>query len=510
MTKYQEESRITDTKENMLTKIPALLTLMRMGYRYLSPTEALAERLGKHSDILLEGILERQLRRLNSIDYKGETYPFSNKTITAAMEELKHYRYDGLALTGSMMYHLLISGKNFAETIRGNTQSHTIRYIDWENWENNAFHVTAEFQVEREGGRGTFKTDIVLFVNGIPFGVIETKIPGGRDSMEEGIQQLALYQRNKGIPKLFVYCHVLMVTDKNTNLYATTGTKREHWSTWREQEEGEQTVYEIIQHPIEGNQLETLFNGPFTDLRPNVEFLTNPSRLISPMDRALTSLFKPRRLLELSYGFLLHDIGTKKIARYHQYFAVKKTLERIKRFSPDGRRMGGVIWHTQGSGMSHTMVMIARALAREKSIANPRILLVTDRIGLQSLISDTFKHCGLHPLAAKSGRHLLELLRNENASVITTVVDKFHAAFNRSRTPIDSPNIFVLKDENHRDQYGTINIKMTRVLRKACYIGFTGTPLKKADKNTVEKFGGFIDTYTLSQGVEDSIIVPLL
>src|SRR5690606_16229719 len=151
------------------------------------------------------------------------------------------------------------------------------------------------------------------------------------------------------------------------------------------------------------------------------------ARLVTEQDRTLYSLLRPERLLELVNGFIVFDSGIKKIARYQQYFAVKRTLERVTSVKGDEPRQGGVIWHTTGSGKSITMVLLAKALAMEKSIKNPKVVLVNDRIDLDKQLHDTFKNTGAIVYRAQSGKHLLELVNLPRAEIITTVIDKFEA-----------------------------------------------------------------------------------
>ncbi len=226
-------------------------------------------------------------------------------------------------------------------------------------------------------------------------------------------------------------------------------------------------------------------------------------------DKTLYALLRPQRLLELIYQFIVFDNGTKKIARYQQYFAIQSTIDRVAHFRSNHQRDGGVIWHTTGSGKSLTMVMLSKALALTPGIANPRIVLVTDRINLDQQLHDTFNACGKKAEKAKSGKHLGKLIREGRADVITTVIDKFETAA-RDGVRNDNPNIFVLVDESHRSQYGTSHAKMKQVFKNGCYIGFTGTPLLKKDKATAAKFGGFIHKYTMRQAVDDGAVVPLL
>ncbi len=232
-------------------------------------------------------------------------------------------------------------------------------------------------------------------------------------------------------------------------------------------------------------------------------------RAVSAQDRILYSLLNPARLLDLIYGYVLFDSGTKKIARYQQYFAVRATIDRVQQVRGDASRQGGVIWHTTGSGKSLTMVMLAKALVRESSILNPKIILVNDRVDLDDQLKDTFKDCGTTPVKATSGKHLLELLNEPKAEIITTVIDKFETVA-REKVTNPSANIFVLVDESHRSQYGQIHAKMRNVFPNACYIGFTGTPLLKKDKSTAQKFGGFIHSYTMPKAVGDKAVVPIV
>ncbi|HQL69379.1 MAG TPA: HsdR family type I site-specific deoxyribonuclease, partial [Bacteroidales bacterium] len=176
----------------------------------------------------------------------------------------------------------------------------------------------------------------------------------------------------------------------------------------------------------------------------------------------------------------------------------------------NNRRVGGVIWHTQGSGKSLTMVMLAQQIAMHPDIKNPKILLVTDRIDLDDQITNTFKKCGRPVVNAKTGRQLADLIESNTAEIITTVINKFEAAVNQLESGIDSHDTFILVDEGHRSQYGSFNVNMLKVLPDACFIAFTGTPLMKKEKNTAAKFGGIIDEYSILKAVADKAVVPLL
>jgi type I restriction enzyme R subunit len=508
-------------KEVVSSQLPALQLLIQLGWQYLTPAEALALRGGKRSNILLESVLDAQLRKLNAIRFKGQEYAFSEANIQAAVLALKDVVFDGLTRTNEKVYDLLLLGKSLAQTIGGDTKSFTLRYIDWNpaTWlTNNVFHVAEEYEIDRPGSsttglsrsadEGTRRPDIVLFVNGIPLGVIECKRPDEQDALGQAISQMIRNQTSEGIPKLFVYTQLLLAVTKNEARYATTDTKKKFWAAWKEDVDA--ALAPLVNQPLSEDQKARLFGHRPHEVRQASDVLEASPREITAQDRALYSLCRPERLLELTKHFTLFDAGEKKIARYQQYFCVRKILDRVRQREADGRRKGGVVWHTQGSGKSLTMVMLAKALAVEPSLDDYKIVLVTDRVDLDDQIYGTFKNCAIEPVPAESGRHLAGLLTDDRSRVITTVLDKFYTAVERMSQPNDSPNVFVLVDEGHRGQYGLMHAMMRRALPNACFLGFTGTPVAKKEKDTIARFGGLIDTYTIRQAVADQAVVPLL
>lgn len=502
--------------EDAISQLPALHLLQNLGWQYLTPDEALELRGGKLSNVLLEGILIPWLREHNRVRFKGRELPFTEGNILSAVQALKEVPFDGLVRTNEKIYDLLCLGKSLQQSVDGDIKSFTLRYIDWEHPENNVYHVTEEFVVERTGSHQTRRPDIVLFINGIPLCVIECKSPHIKNPIREAISQQIRNQKDDEIPHLFLYSQLLMALSKNEAKYATTGTPLKFWSVWREENidhveaDGHPSLKELVNIPLTEEQVDRFFIENKWLTRENLEVYGVLKRQVTEQDRALYALCRPERLLELTYRFILFDAGVKKIARYQQYFCVKKIMERIRLRDRDGRRRGGVVWHTQGSGKSLTMVLLAKSIALSPDIPDYKIVLVTDRVDLDDQIYRTFHHCGKEVEQAKTGKHLSEMLKGSKQRIVTTIIDKFEAAVGRHVVRNDDPNIFVLVDEGHRGQYGPRHAKMRRVLPNACYIGFTGTPVMKKDKNTVEKFGGLIDTYTIDRAVEDSAVVPLL
>jgi type I restriction enzyme, R subunit len=502
-----------DLREVISSQIPALALLQNIGYTYITPAEALAYRQGKRSKVVLEDILTAQLHKLNQIDRSGKIHPFSDANIQTAVAAISDFRYDALLTTSAQIYDLLVLGKSLEQTIDCDKKSHQLKYIDWENPANNVYHITDEFEVERLNSTQTRRPDIVVFINGIPLVAIECKRPDLPKATEEAISQHLRNQRTDEIPHFFCVTQILIAIAQNSAQYATTATAKEFWAVWKEElglDRFEAELYALINVALSAAQSQQLLSWRKTWEQSKIrELWAAGAREVSAQDRLLYSLLQPERLLDLIHGYILFDIDTKKIARYQQYFAIKATINRVKQVRGDASRQGGVIWHTTGSGKSLTMVMLAKALVREPSILNPKIILVNDRVDLDEQLKDTFKGCGNQPIQARNGKHLLELLNLPKAEIITTVIDKFDTVA-REKGVNPSPNIFVLVDESHRSQYGQIHAKMRNVFPHACYIGFTGTPLLKKDKSTAQKFGGFIHSYTMPKAVGDKAVVPIL
>lgn len=504
-------------REELISQIPAARLLISLGYQYLNPDQALVLRRGRERNIILTDILREWLISHNQVQIRDAPVPFSDAAINEAMRRISEPALnDGLVRANEHIYELLSLGISLPHTQDGDTRFYSLKYIDWEHPQNNVFHVTEEFVVERERSHQTRRPDIVCFVNGIPFAVIECKRPDlqltdGGLPYEEAISQQLRNQKEGEIRHLFAYTQLLLAISTNHAAYATTATDKKFWSSWREEQdvEHELLVTDLINLPLPAE-----FDTAFYDWRDSPswarrQFPPDSSRLPTEQDRAIVSLLSPQRLLEISYQFLVFDGGIKKIARYQQYFAVKATLERVAALNAQGERTGGVIWHTTGSGKSLTMVMLAKALSLHPNISNPRVILVTDRINLDAQIYRTFSNCGKEVVQATSGRNLIELVQSEKAEIIATVIDKFETVADENIRD-DNANVFVLVDESHRSQYGQIHSKMRKVFTRACYIGFTGTPLNKGEKNTALKFGSFIHKYPMRQAVEDKAVVPLL
>tara|TARA_R110001606_G_C15403197_1_gene653532 strand:+ start:12352 stop:15576 length:3225 start_codon:yes stop_codon:yes gene_type:complete len=505
-----------NVSEKYQSQIPALQMLVALGFQPLSQAEATAHRGGRLRNVTLDDVLVAQLLKLNSFEYRGKQYPFDLEDAHEAVRRLKPTpdKIKGLRGTNQDIYDTLVLGTTITKTIDGDSKSYSFRFIDWENPQNNTYHVTAELSVERTGTLQTKRCDIVAYVNGIPFIAIENKRP--TESLKKAGSQLIGYQNEDNIPQLFHFAQMLLTMNRVEARYATVGTPQKFWQTWRDEEDKDDDIAILANRPLSNDEKNAVFSGDFATARKFFDdILAHGDRAVTAQDRLIYALCRPERLLDIVRRFTVFDGGTRKIARHQQFFGIKKAVERVKQLGPDGIRKGGVIWHTQGSGKSLTMVMLGKALAMDKAIRNQRLVIVTDRDDLDKQIKDTFKSCDMEPKSATSGTNLIELIRNKTP-LITTIINKFETASRGEDIEDDDPNLFVLIDESHRSQtgrfggHGQFAMKMRRMLPKACYLGFTGTPLLKRDKSTLSTFGGLIHRYAIDEAVADGAVVPLL
>ncbi len=505
-------------KEDHISQIPALQMLVNLGYTYLSPAEADRQRGGKTTNVLLEDVLRKQLKEINSIRVSAtKTSIFTDENIERGILVLKNLPMnEGYIAASEKAYNLLTLGQALEQSVDGDKKSFTLQYIDWKNISNNVFHVTEELSVMRSASKEHYRPDLVLFVNGIPLCIIECKRPDMKEPLKQGISQHLRNQQEDGIRSLYVYSQLTLSIATQEAAYATNATPEKFWTKWQakfnsdeEERNYKNKLQQLKNQPLSISVKEQLFSDRFKYVRQYFDAIEQEDILPTEQDNYLFGLCRPERLMDIVFNFVLFDNREKKVARYQQFFAIKKSMQRIKHVE-NGKRKGGVIWHTQGSGKSLTMVMLAQAIAMEPSIRNPKIVLVTDRTDLDNQITGTFRKCGRFVENATTGQRLVELLESKSDTVVTTIINKFVAAVKKINKPLESHDIFVLVDEGHRTQHGTFNIDMQKTLPNACFIAMTGTPLFKKDKSTAEKFGGMIDAYTVDQAVKDKAVVPLL
>lgn len=495
---------LPDFDEASSSQIPAILQLINMGYTYIPRHEVDNYRETK-SQYILKDIAHKALRNINPVE-------ISDKSIDEALFALEKIKLDdGVVKASENVFSDLLGGRAVSEIIDGKKTSPQLRFIDWNNWENNTFHVVAEFEIEEDQNR---RPDIVLFVNGIPMAVIENK--KASVSVDEAVSQMIRNQKATQTPKFFLFPQILIATNVNQIKYGTMLTPFEFYSVWKEKNanaEYESRVFESVNKTVDTKIVEQISKDL---LRFSYE--QKEKQNLTAQDYGIYSLLEPKRLLDLVRNFIIYDNGIKKITRYQQYFAIKKTIAKIQTINENGKRSGGLIWHTQGSGKSLTMVMLVKNLI--ETITNPRVIVVTDRTDLDIQIRDTFSACNIKAgvQQATSCADLVKKIQSKTLDVITTLVHKFDKP---TDFVDDDNNIFVLIDEAHRTQGGDANQMMNKMLPKACQIAFTGTPLMKkvparlegkviSKSQSIQKFGGLIDEYTISEAEKDGAVLPLI
>ncbi|WP_104697300.1 MULTISPECIES: type I restriction endonuclease subunit R [unclassified Helicobacter] len=459
------------TSEAITIQKPLVEFLKKMGYHYISPKEMQNYRTNT-KEVLLKDILRTHLSKA-SFSHKGQNYYFSTEGIERAIRELETPSSEGLLKSNETLTTKLLQGIEVPQSLQdGSSKNQTLLLIDFENPDTNDFSFTEEFEVLRaqeEGGEKHRRPDIVVFVNGIPLVVIELKKSGV--DIKEGISQMIRNQKNGEIPHFFRFIQMTLVGNNQDAKYATTGTPAKYYARWVEEDEK--------------------YLSPFSG-----------EKNANAIEKLVFSLLSKERLLEMIYSFIVFEKLQKKIARHQQYFAIKRTLVRIQNDKGESRQ-GGLIWHTQGSGKSLTMSLMATVI--KKNIPRARIIVVTDRKDLDIQIHKVFQASGISVSRARNSLHLKDLL-SSGVRVITTLVHKFYDVKDKVGEDRD---VFVLVDEAHRTQSGLLHNAMKRVFPNGCYIAFTGTPLLKKDKSSVQKFGGFIHKYTIEQALRDEAIVPL-
>lgn len=513
-----------NTREQYSSHIPALKTLMALGWEYLSTADCLAKR-GSTREVILKDELIAVLQK-RRFEYKGQWYPLSPNAIEQIVRELSTPGLnEGLLTASERLYDKLCLGITVTEFIDGKKHAPTIAVIDWNDVTQNRFQVTEELEVASSAGTHTRRPDVVGFVNGLPLVVIEAKRPDAgnpnKNMLDEGISQQIRNQKNDEIPVLFAYAQLLLSVNGSDGRYATTKTPKKFWACWREEVFSDEHYKRIKSTPLDTAQRVALFAGKPAKLRHYCESLWSMPELCTDQDRLLIGLLTPGRLLEFVRFFILFDNKLGKIAaRYPQVFGIKALIERINGRRPDGGRQGGVLWHTTGSGKSLTMVYLCKALLLHPSLKESRVVVVTDRIDLEKQLAGTFLTSGAFGSAiaakkdgekakARSGKDLALRIGKGTERIIFTILNKFNSASKLPECHNPSDNLIVLIDEGHRSQGGENHERMRKALPNAAYVAFTGTPLLKQDKTT-NKFGPIVHAYTMQHAVEDGTVTPLL
>ena len=481
--------KTTGWDELHLAENPAVELLQSLGYTYVPPEDLERERASS-KETILAARLAAALKRLN---------PWLSETnVTKAVKAVTQVTAASLAEANETLYTSFTYGIALEQDRGDGRKSHTVRFLDFDWPDRNEWIVTRQYRVL--GSKKHVIPDVVVFVNGLPLAVIECKSPTIGDAWKaEAVKQLRRYQeadtrwKDQGAPRLFEAAQILIGTCGERAVYGTVGTSERFFLEWKEP------------YPLGVNQL-----GKELGRQP------------TPQDVLLYGLLEPRNLLDIVRNFVVFEVdggrAVRKLTRYKQFIAVNEALRRIRTSRKPSAR-GGIVWHTQGSGKSLTMLWLALKLRRDASQQQPTVVIVTDRTKLDRQIAGVFTACGFpNPERAASVRGLRQILEHPTGKTVMTTIQKFQevtsaggAAGRASVHPTlsEGANIFVMVDEAHRTQYQSLAANMRQALPNACFLGFTGTPIDKKDRSTLQTFGPYIDTYTIEQAVQDRATVPI-
>lgn len=467
--------------EYTLVEKPALELFEKLGYYYLN-----GRKLNKEpQQVFLLDILRQKLQEINPwLDDIGINKAIRDVTVIQAASTIE---------ANKLLYYKFVNYTSFKQDLGLGKKSHTVKFIDFDNPEMNDFTVVNQFYIK--GNDLPIIPDIVVFVNGIPLAVLECKSPNLQDPIEDAISQLFGYREKN--EKFFYPNQILVALARYKATYASTFSPAKYFLEWKKP------------YPLNEREL--------------ASWLGKKGPELTDQDILLYSIFSKANFLDILRSYIVFETENnnlhKKLCRYNQYIASNKILERMV----EGE--GGVVWHTQGSGKSLTMIYTALKIRRiEKvpgtSLKNPSILILTDRNDLDDQISSTFKNCDFsNPLQVESVEHLKEELGNPVGKTLFTTIQKFTTKNGETYPELSSSsNIIVFADEAHRSQYGNKSDKkdnfgwatnMRTAIPKAFFIGFTGTPINKKGKSTCKEFGHYIDKYLPKQSIADGATVQI-
>ena len=461
---------------------PAIEQCKKMGYDFKTRKELYRERESLH-DVLIPQRFKTTIRKIN-------TPWLSEDDANEVLRQLKKFDTTSPLETNEIAYAKMVGiSKGHLKPItikqdRGDgMRPHTIKLFDFDSknpFEKNDFLVTNQFKLS--GYKEDIIPDIVLFVNGMPVVIIECKSPELFHPISDAINgNLKRYQmRHAGFDQLFHYNQIIVACCGTKAKYAPTFGKPYHYKDWNDS--FPLTASDVKKQFGDSRKQEILFAG----------------------------MFEPRNLLNILRNFVVYgeaeNMRIKKIAMYPQFRAVNKTIQRIETGSLP-KEKGGVIWHTQGSGKSLTMVWLAQQLKRK--FGKPTVLVVTDRKQLDKQIYSTFENCGFpNPIQASDKENLKSLIENNKGQTIMTTIQKFPFFKDVKPHTVSDEIVFVLVDEGHRTQHGLNAADMRIALPNAIFYAYTGTPLMKESK-TQRVFGKYIDKYKLSEAEADGATVPI-
>jgi len=465
---------------------PLLDQLQSLGWEVLDldnkqhPADSFRE---NYTEVVMLPVLREQVARINGW-MEPDQVEVVIKQLTASFPS------NSLIENNHHLLELLLENTSISENRRSGEKSPTVRFVDFEKdpQSNNRFIAVCQFKVRILGTEHHIIPDIVLFVNGLPLVVIECKSPKVKEPIAEAIDQMLRYSeqrgaRGEGSPPLFFYNQFVIATCRQQAKFGTITTHSEkHFHRWAD---------------------------PFPR---SVDELDHGAGTANDQQRLVAGMCDPNNLLEIVRNFSLFSTNDKGetikiVGRYQQFRAVKLAVQRLLE-GKTPRERSGIIWHTQGSGKSLTMMFMVRAMYRHNALQQWKVVFVTDRTQLEQQLAETSQSIGFTVKVADSIKKLKELLRSDTSDLVMAMIHKFRETDLAEIFPQlnASPNILVMTDEAHRSQYAMLGANLDKGIPNAARIGYTGTPIDKTER----VFGDYIDKYTMRQSIEDGVTLEII
>ncbi|MGI6774065.1 type I restriction endonuclease subunit R [Acetomicrobium sp.] len=428
-------------------------------------------------DIILEDVLRKSIEKINPWIEEDQINEVVRRITTPTANFLLE--------ANNEIHDLLVENTSVSENRKTGGKSPTVKFIDFSNPKNNSFIAISQFKVNIPGTEKHIIPDIVLFVNGLPLVVVECKSPTTADPIAEGITRLLRYSNRRGIKegneKLFWYNFFTISTSNQVAKYGTITADYDYFVEWKDP------------YPYALSDINS--KGNITSQQVLVQGMLSKDNFLDILHTY--TIFKGD-----SKGGII-----KVVARYQQFRAVKKIIKRLREGKTPEER-GGIVWHTQGSGKSLTMMFTVREMYHSPEFRNFKIIFVTDRRDLEKQLRDTSRSVGFTVHLARNTRELKKLLKTDTPDLVMCMVHKFQERDLKTQFPVlnTSPNILVMIDEAHRTQYKLLGANLKRALPNAVRIAYTGTPIEKTEMT----FGEYIDKYSIKQAVEDEVTVEIV
>jgi type I restriction enzyme, R subunit len=475
--------------ERTFVEEPLLKQLEGLGWTVLrlkSPSEGVQYPEDSWRDNFSQAIIKPKLAEaLKTINNWLE-----DDQIEEAIKKLTTYTAGNLLENNKNVLHLLLENTSVSENRQTKQRDPTVKFIDFERRDNNNFVAISQFKVRIIGTENHIYPDVTLFINGLPVAVIECKSPKVKDPMGEAIEQLLRYSEQRsdsvreGNKELFYFNQILVATCRDTAKFGTITTHVEkHFYRWTDP------------YPLTVNDIATGASAP------------------NDQQRLVAGMFSRKNLLDIIQSYTIFKTDENKmykvVGRYQQFKAVKKTLDRLKN-GRNGKERGGIIWHTQGSGKSLTMMFLVREMKQDDELKKWKIVFVTDRTDLEEQLTGTSGTIGFSVKVANRISKLKDYIPGDTADLIMAMIHKFQDRKEINYGILDEMNasdrILVMTDEAHRTQYSVLAANLQKAMPNATHIGFTGTPIAKTEK----RYGDYIDKYTMRQAIDDGVTLEIV